>query len=176
MKTETLQNGLAKIVLNTDVRLPLNPNMVVKGLLVDQCRWLDSNTFPLWLVFQNADVHGKPISVIFKNGDDLRQDILTLQMFSLMDRIWKSNGMDLHLTTYLCVATGEGKGLVEVVLDSKTTAQIQKESGGVTSVFKKTPLLNHLQQNNPNQKDLEAAIQNFTKSCAGMYQFEKNLY
>lgn len=32
------------------------------------------------LVFKNNDPFGKPIIVIFKYGDDLRQDILTLQV------------------------------------------------------------------------------------------------
>ncbi len=29
-------------------------------------------------------------------GDDLRQDMLTLQMLRIMDRIWKANGMDFR--------------------------------------------------------------------------------
>jgi phosphatidylinositol-4,5-bisphosphate 3-kinase len=33
---------------------------------------MDSKKLPLWLVFDNADVYGKPIYVIFKVGDDIR--------------------------------------------------------------------------------------------------------
>ena len=43
-------------------------------------------------------------------GDDLRQDALTLQMMRLMDKLWKSNGMDLGLRLYGCVATGDELG------------------------------------------------------------------
>jgi phosphatidylinositol-4,5-bisphosphate 3-kinase len=50
---------------------------------------LDSFTLPLWLVFANADPFGRPIYVIYKRGDDLRQDVLTLQMLGFMDKIWK---------------------------------------------------------------------------------------
>lgn len=32
-----------------------------------------SKKLPLWLVFENADRNGAPITVIFKSGDDLRQ-------------------------------------------------------------------------------------------------------
>jgi phosphatidylinositol kinase/protein kinase (PI-3 family) len=106
--------------------------------------------------------------VLFKKGDDLRQDILTLQMLGIMDSIWKSAGMDLHLTLYNCISTGDDMGLVEVVSDSKTTAQIQKaDGGGITSAFKKTPLLNWVQQNNPSTTSFEKAVENFTLSCAG---------
>jgi phosphatidylinositol kinase/protein kinase (PI-3 family) len=36
---------------------------------------------PLFLSFDNNDTAGSPFKVIFKAGDDLRQDILILQMF-----------------------------------------------------------------------------------------------
>ena len=61
--------------------------MQVSGLLVKQCKWIDSFTVPLWLVFQNDDPKGDPIYVIFKSGDDLRQDVLTLQMIRIIDDV-----------------------------------------------------------------------------------------
>lgn len=51
---------------------------------------------PLWLVFENGDSHGKNIYLLYKYGDDLRQDMLTLQMIRVMDKLWKDNGMDLR--------------------------------------------------------------------------------
>jgi len=38
--------------------------------------------------------------VIYKRGDDLRQDQLVVQMFSLMDRLLKRENLDLRLTPY----------------------------------------------------------------------------
>lgn len=64
----------------------------------------------------------------------------------VMDHLWKEEGLDLHLTSYGCIATGKGIGFIEVVSDSKTTADIQKADGGVKGAFKKTSLANWLQQ------------------------------
>lgn len=66
--------------------------------------------------------------VDFQNpGDDLRQDLLTLQMLGIMDKIWKAEGLDLCLTPYKCIATGDEMGMIETVLDSDTTANIQRQ-------------------------------------------------
>lgn len=50
---------------------------------------------------------------MFKSGDDLRQDILTLQLLKVMDKIWVSEDLDMRLIPYNCVSTGinaQGKG------------------------------------------------------------------
>ena len=54
---------------------------------------MDSKMKPLWIVFENVDSHGDDIYVIFKNGDDLRQDMLALQMIRIMDKLWKKTNM-----------------------------------------------------------------------------------
>lgn len=51
---------------------------------------------PIWVVLGNSDIYGDDINLIFKNGDDLRQDMLTLQMIRIMDRLWKNEGLDLR--------------------------------------------------------------------------------
>lgn len=62
----------------------------------EECKAKDSKMAPLWLVFENGDPHGKSIYLLYKYGDDLRQDMLTLQMIRIMDKLWKDNGMDLR--------------------------------------------------------------------------------
>lgn len=63
---------------------------------VEKCRVMDSKARPLWLVFENDDMFGEDIHIIFKNGDDLRQDMLTLQMLRIMDNLWKMHGLDFR--------------------------------------------------------------------------------
>ena len=75
---------------------PLNGNQVLGSLVADKCRIMDSAKRPLWLVWKNPDPLSdlmQPLySVIFKNGDDLRQDMLTLQVIRIMDSIWLNEG------------------------------------------------------------------------------------
>lgn len=56
---------------------------------------------PLWIVFENLISSNDDISIIFKNGDDLRQDMLTLQMLKVMDKIWKNEGYVFQLLYFL---------------------------------------------------------------------------
>lgn len=51
---------------------------------------------PLYMVMENDDPYGDDVYIIFKNGDDLRQDMLALQMIKIMDMLWKSEGLDLR--------------------------------------------------------------------------------
>ena len=75
---------------------------------------MDSKKVPLWLVFTNADPVGDDIVVIYKVGDDLRQDQLTLQIMRIMEKRWERAGLDMCLSPYLCVNTGNESGFIEV--------------------------------------------------------------
>lgn len=150
----------------TRLVLPLSSAMVVKGVIVEKCKVMDSAAFPLWLSFESEDPFSEPISVLFKFGDDLRQDALTLQMFTIMDRLWKREGLDLKMSLYKCLPTGPSMGMIEVVPEAETTARIQKEAGGIMGAFKQTPLSNWLKSYNSEAAMLDDAIENFTRSCA----------
>ena len=52
---------------------------------------MDSKMVPLWLVFESDE---EDVSLLYKEGDDLRQDMLTLQTIRIMDKLWKRHGMD----------------------------------------------------------------------------------
>jgi hypothetical protein len=91
--------------LPQEFELPLDPKLKLGRIRVEKCKYMDSKKLPLWLVFENADPNGDDYYVIFKSGDDLRQDVLTLQMIRIMDRLWQSEGIDLKLSPYGCIAT-----------------------------------------------------------------------
>lgn len=154
-------------------RIPLNPKWKVSTLVVSKCRYMSSKMVPLYLVFKNEDPDGEEIKVIFKSGDDLRQDILTLQLLQVMDKIWLSEGIDMRLTPYTCVAmghnnSGKGVGMIEVVLNSDTTSTIQvKYGGGAMGALRMEPLAKYIEDFNRDASDYQQAVQNFINSCAG---------
>jgi phosphatidylinositol-4,5-bisphosphate 3-kinase len=162
-----LRSKLDELRFPPTFTLPLNPTMRCSGLEVHSCKVMDSKKLPLWLVFRNADPSGRPISVMFKAGDDLRQDLLTLQMLELFDSVWKSSGLDLHMLPYGCVATGEGQGMIEVVLKSDTLANITRREGGAKAAFSPEPLMAWLRKFNRTPAQVETCLWNFLLSTAG---------
>lgn len=127
-------------------------------------RVMDSKKLPLWLKFKNKDDPDNDINIIFKVGDDLRQDMLTLQLIRLMDAMWTEQGMDMKMNAYECISTGDEIGMLQVVMNSETIANIQGKVGGAWS---DTALYNKLKEWNPGAEAIQLAADNFLYSCAG---------
>ncbi|XP_034936238.1 phosphatidylinositol 4,5-bisphosphate 3-kinase catalytic subunit delta isoform-like [Chelonus insularis] len=148
---------------------PLDPSFRWHQIKIEKCRVMDSKMRPLWLVFDNSDPFGDDIYLIMKHGDDLRQDMLTLQMLRIMDKLWKREGLDLRMNPYRCISTDNRVGMIEVVLNAETIANIQKEKGmfSATAAFRRGSLLTWLKDHNTTKAALDKAIEEFTLSCAG---------
>ncbi|TKS81407.1 Phosphatidylinositol 4,5-bisphosphate 3-kinase catalytic subunit beta isoform [Collichthys lucidus] len=166
MMTCLRQSGYSETL--SDLHSPLNPNVLLSGINVEKCRYMDSKMKPLWIVYNNKLLGGDTLGIIFKNGDDLRQDMLTLQILRLMDLLWKEASLDLRIVPYGCLATGDRAGLIEVVSSADTIANIQLTSSNVAAAaaFNKDALLNWLKERNSGDA-LDRAIEEFTLSCAG---------
>jgi len=142
--------------------LPLNAKVTVTGIIAEKCSVFKSNMFPLLVYFRCADETEYPI--IFKDGDDMRQDQLVIQLFTLMERLLRKEGLDLRLTAYDVLATAPQQGLAQFI-PSKTVAAIMSEHGS---------LLNYLRANYPDEGSVgtygvePAVIDTYIKSC-GMY-------
>jgi len=93
--------------------------------------------------------------------------MLTLQMLRIMDKLWKMEGLDLRLSAYGCISTGNDIGMIEIVINADTTAHISKMAGGATAAFRVDPLANWLQAHNPTQEQYNKAVDTFILSCAG---------
>lgn len=168
MDTETRKQLLRKCLsikaysdVLSNLTNPLEPRIKVGAIKVDKCDVKESKKKPLVICWENMDPIGTDVSVLFKNGDDLRQDILTLKTFRIMDMIWKENGYDFKLIPYGVLATGHMCGLIELVGISATLSKIQVERG-----FKKTVLYDWLQEKH-NGEQMKNQINLFRLSCCG---------
>ncbi|KJE93282.1 phosphoinositide-3-kinase gamma catalytic subunit [Capsaspora owczarzaki ATCC 30864] len=166
-RKEMLRQQLEKVQLPEQFSLAYDPNIHVGSLRLESCKYFDSKKLPLRLVLDNSDPASPPVYVIFKSGDDLRQDMLTLQMLRIMDNLWQQNSLDLRMNPYGCISTGHEVGMIEVVLNAETVAKIQQQYGGSMAAFKDETLHNWLRQQNPTDADFNRAVETFTLSCAG---------
>ncbi|TQD69439.1 hypothetical protein C1H46_045028 [Malus baccata] len=103
----------------------------------------------------------KPQACIFKVGDDCRQDVLALQVISLLRDIFKAVGINLYLFPYGVLPTGPERGIIEVVPNTRSRSQMgETTDGGLYEIFQ--------QDYGPvGSASFEAARENFIISSAG---------
>lgn len=167
--------------------LCLTPTVVCKSVNVEKCKVLSSKKLPLWLEFSNVDPIGGDFKAIFKTGDDLRQDSLTLQTLNNMDQIWLRRDVvddsvgshhpnlksmlpvDLRMKVYRCCASSYDAGVLEVVTYAATLADIQTKWGGgrMFGAFSSTSIDQYIQHHNPSKEQHAVALHNFVRTCAG---------
>ncbi|KAJ1961623.1 Phosphatidylinositol 4-kinase pik1alpha (PI4-kinase)(PtdIns-4-kinase) [Dipsacomyces acuminosporus] len=67
------------------------------------------------------------LSVIVKEGADLRQEQLALQLIREMQRVWQREHTDVFVQYYRIMVTGEGCGLMETITNTVSVHSIKKE-------------------------------------------------
>jgi phosphatidylinositol-4,5-bisphosphate 3-kinase len=81
-----------------------------------------------------------------------------------MDRFWKECSLDFCMEAYQAICTGPQMGMIEVVLNSDTTANIQKS---VMAVIKENTLAKWLREHNPSEESFNRSVDKFVLSCVG---------
>uniref|UniRef100_A0A8I3N7D0 Phosphatidylinositol 3-kinase catalytic subunit type 3 n=2 Tax=Canis lupus familiaris TaxID=9615 RepID=A0A8I3N7D0_CANLF len=118
-----------------------------------------SALMPAQLFFKTED--GGKYPVIFKHGDDLRQDQLILQIISLMDKLLRKENLDLKLTPYKVLATSTKHGFMQFI-QSVPVAEVLDTEGSIQNFFRKYAP----SENGPNGISAEV-MDTYVKSCAG---------
>lgn len=140
--------------------LPLDPSVSIVGCFPEDSLVFKSSLYPLLIHFKTSD--GKKYPIIFKTGDDLRQDQLVIQIISLMDRLLRKENLDLKLSPYRILATSSNAGVVQFVPSMSLAAASAKYKGSI---------LAYLRANNPDTTaDLgvrASTMDTYVKSCAG---------
>ncbi|KAL3995265.1 Phosphatidylinositol 3- and 4-kinase family protein [Acanthocheilonema viteae] len=172
--TKHLQKELASYVeIMQNMISPLDISDSLGTLNIEQCRVIGSAKQPLRLAWTNpeplARLHSETHQIIFKNGDDLRQDMLTLQVMRIMDSLWKSQDYDLCLSIYEVLPMGRNVGMIYVVQNCNTLFEIQCAAKQLGSTFSmESGLINKYIRNcSENSKVYLEGVDRFTASCAG---------
>ena len=156
------------IMQETEHYLPIDPKLKIKGTITEDCSVFKSAKCPVKYTFnvtpetQNNNVHEdkEHFRIMFKYGDDLRQDQLILQMINYMDSLLKKVHLDYEFTTYKVLATSKSDGFVEFVPNSRTIFDILKKYGKQIK-----PYYKEISQGD--KKVLESMLDSYINSCAG---------
>ena len=148
--------------------LPLDSKIKINGIVTDKCTVFRSAMFPVKYSFKvtndtqqyNKKEDPSQFEVMFKFGDDLRQDQLILQIINYMDTLLRKAGQNYEFTTYKVLATSKTDGFVEFVPNSRTIFDIQKSYN--TSI---KGYIEACANNDP--KEIKARTDSFINSCAG---------
>lgn len=105
------------------------------------------------------------VKLIYKKGDDLRQDQFVLQLLALMDDLLKREGLDLRLTPYRVLPTGADEGLVEFI-PSAPLSRVLSEHRSVHRWLLAQRKGSNADPQGPYGLN-RSVLDNFVRSCAG---------
>lgn len=149
------------VTIDPPIPMPLDPSVMVTGVVPEETRVFKSSLSPIMVTFKT--ISGSKYPIIFKTGDDLRQDQLVIQIITLMDQLLQKENLDLKLSPYKILATSTAAGASQFV-PSQTFAAI-------SSKYRNNPALAYLKQQNPDDRAYlgvrKETLDTYVKSCAG---------
>lgn len=116
------------------VALPLEGLPVVDGIVPEESTVFSSSMSPLLLAFRT--VEGKVVKIIYKCGDDIRQDHMVLQVIRFMNGVLHDAKVNLCIKTYDVTPTGPSEGLIEYV-SAKPVSQLVAVKGALKALLGK---------------------------------------
>lgn len=150
------------IVIDPPLPLPLDPSIMITGVDPTQTQVFKSSLSPIMLTFKTLTK--QKYQIIFKTGDDLRQDQLVIQIITLMDQLLQKENLDLKLSPYKILATGATAGAAQFIPSMSLQSIVNKYKGP-------KQVLAYLKSNNPDDKAplgiRKECLENFVRSCAG---------
>ena len=163
-----IENEKKNSFQETEYYLPIDPRLKIKGTITEGCTVFKSAKCPVKYTFKvtedtkkyNNHADKDHMRIMFKYGDDLRQDQLILQMINYMDSLLKNMHLDYEFTTYKTLATSKSDGFVEFVPNSKTIFDIKKLYNNQIRAY-------YEEISGKDEKILNKKLDSYINSCAG---------
>jgi len=161
------------------IPMPLDPTIQLSGLISSTASMFASAVYPCVIEFieyqtpsegsepavgsvTSMKTSSKTHKIMFKSGDDLRQDQLIMQMIALMDSLLKKVNLDLKLLTYGILAVSQKDGIMEFVRNSMPISAVLKNHGSILEYFKV-----HQYDKTALYEVSTVCMDTYVKSCAG---------
>ena len=147
-----------------------NEKKKTKKFCPEKTKVFNSNTRPIRLTF--LDEEDQQQNIMYKLGDDMRQDQLIMQMISLMDFLLTRLNVDLRLTIYQIMVYSNNDGIMEFVDNSETLQDVlEKNNEDLTKyLLQKSKLDPNAEKLKTNEKKLQGVnksiFDNYMESCA----------
>jgi len=148
LRTERFVQSLSARVFRFEeqTRMPYDPNIVIKEILVDKIKMVNSYTKPVQVPIRT----NRGIRRILIKKEDTRADRLATIMMFLMNQY-----DDFNFEPYNVFCVSENEGWIEMLDDVETLYNIKKHS----------TIQNYILKHNPN-KSIQSIRRTFIRSCA----------
>lgn len=165
-KTERVKRLLSDpknevLTIDPPLPMPFDPTVLITGVAPEQTTVFKSSLNPFKVTFKTTT--GSTYPIIFKLGDDLRQDQLVIQIITLMDQLLQKENLDLKLSPYKILATSTTAGGSQFVQSSSLSSIVNK--------FRNNPALAYLKHHNPDDSQplgvRQETLDTYIRSCAG---------
>lgn len=143
---------------NHEVTYPLKPEQIVSETDVKNIVQLNSKSKPIIVPIDslNRVTFDSSYEKFLIKNDDVRKDAIIMNCIILMDKILKTNGINLNIVNYRILALSNEIGMIEIVKNSRTIHDIQKSNFSIQ---------NYIIEHNTT-KSIHTVRDNYMKSCA----------
>ena len=112
-----------------EISLPLNFKYRIKKINPENCSVVIKNGKNVKLIinFKNSDRYGDDLIINYYNDQDIRTNLMTMQLYNIVHSIWCENKIKIKMPLYDVITTGRNKGLIQVIPDSKPFEEIFRQ-------------------------------------------------
>ena len=133
-----------------EISLPLNFKYRVNKIDLENSKLIvkDTKHIQLLLNLKNVDHLGDDFIITYYNDQDIRMNLVTMQLFNVLHTIWCENNLKLKMSLYNVMTTSRNKGIIQLIPDSQAFEEMPiKEKAGGKNIFGKRSLRKYLTLN-----------------------------